>query len=291
MKEWDYHPTAFRELERAITKYDDERSGLGGELLAGSKPCSSATRSTRCRARRNLGRTRHASKAPARAISVRSDRRRAPGDETRARGRSPPPSPRLLACARAEEIGERGTFELALASGHRGRRTRRAVGRPAMAARRRTPMLDGPANDLTDKADADEVGRGGGKRLSHPWAFRARFRRSAFGWKSQPAITRVREAVSEIKKVATRASRPPSRVSPPATGAAGHSSGAVGHLVSIGLPRRLRSRPQDRAITCIMHVSRRGHGERMENDASPFPAHRRRGRPPERRVSKVRKRY
>lgn len=69
-------------------------------------------------------------------------------------------------------------------------------------------MLDGPASDVADsaKADAtvDEVGRGGGKRLSHPWAFRARFRRSAFGWKSQPAITRVREAVSEIKKVAKK---------------------------------------------------------------------------------------
>ena len=36
------------------------------------------------------------------------------------------------------------------------------------------------------------------------WAFRARFRRNAFGWKSQPAIQRVREAVSEIKKVARR---------------------------------------------------------------------------------------
>lgn len=75
-----------------------------------------------------------------------------------------------------------------------------------MAARRRRSMLDGPANDVTDRADADTtvvaVGRGGGKRLSHRWAFRDRFRRSAFGWKSQPAITRVREAVSEIKKVA-----------------------------------------------------------------------------------------
>ena len=34
MKEWDYHPTAWRELERAITKYEGERAGLGGELLA-----------------------------------------------------------------------------------------------------------------------------------------------------------------------------------------------------------------------------------------------------------------
>ncbi len=34
------------------------------------------------------------------------------------------------------------------------------------------------------------------------WEFRARFRRNAFGWKSQPAIQRIRQAVSEIKKVA-----------------------------------------------------------------------------------------
>lgn len=36
----------------------------------------------------------------------------------------------------------------------------------------------------------------------HTWTFKARFRRHAFGWRSQPAITRVREAVSEIKQVA-----------------------------------------------------------------------------------------
>ncbi|HSC27114.1 MAG TPA: hypothetical protein VLD67_07560, partial [Vicinamibacterales bacterium] len=34
------------------------------------------------------------------------------------------------------------------------------------------------------------------------WEFTRRFRRSAFGWKSRPAITRVRQAVSEIKTVA-----------------------------------------------------------------------------------------
>jgi hypothetical protein len=34
------------------------------------------------------------------------------------------------------------------------------------------------------------------------WQFKARFRRHAFGWKSQPAIQRVKEAVSEIKKAA-----------------------------------------------------------------------------------------
>jgi len=42
------------------------------------------------------------------------------------------------------------------------------------------------------------------KRDTHAWAFKARFRRHAFGWRSQPAIQRVREAVAEIKKVARR---------------------------------------------------------------------------------------
>ena len=36
------------------------------------------------------------------------------------------------------------------------------------------------------------------------WQFAGRFRRNAFGWRSQPAIQRVREAVLEIKKVARR---------------------------------------------------------------------------------------
>lgn len=40
------------------------------------------------------------------------------------------------------------------------------------------------------------------KTPAHKWQFKARFRRHAFGWRSQPAITRVKEAVSEIKKVA-----------------------------------------------------------------------------------------
>lgn len=39
---------------------------------------------------------------------------------------------------------------------------------------------------------------------SHTWVFKARFRRGAFGWKSQPAIQRVKEAVSEIRQVARR---------------------------------------------------------------------------------------
>jgi len=37
---------------------------------------------------------------------------------------------------------------------------------------------------------------------AHKWEFQARFRRRAFGWRSQPAIQRIKQAVSEIKKVA-----------------------------------------------------------------------------------------
>ena len=39
---------------------------------------------------------------------------------------------------------------------------------------------------------------------SHVWTFKPRFRRNAFGWRSQPAIARIKQAVSEIKKVARR---------------------------------------------------------------------------------------
>ena len=39
-------------------------------------------------------------------------------------------------------------------------------------------------------------------RGAHSWAFARRFRTRSFGWKSQPAIARVREAVAEIAKVA-----------------------------------------------------------------------------------------
>src|SRR5690606_40510567 len=42
------------------------------------------------------------------------------------------------------------------------------------------------------------------KASPHKWEFRARFRRHAFGWKSQPAIKRIKEAVAEIKKVARK---------------------------------------------------------------------------------------
>lgn len=38
----------------------------------------------------------------------------------------------------------------------------------------------------------------------YKWEFSARFRRGGFGWRSQPAITRVKEAVAEISKVARK---------------------------------------------------------------------------------------
>ncbi len=38
----------------------------------------------------------------------------------------------------------------------------------------------------------------------HKWAFRARFRRDAYGWRSQTPIKRIKEAVSEIKKIARK---------------------------------------------------------------------------------------
>jgi hypothetical protein len=40
------------------------------------------------------------------------------------------------------------------------------------------------------------------KHGGYSWRFKTRFRRHAFGWKSQPAITRLQEAVSEIRQVA-----------------------------------------------------------------------------------------
>lgn len=39
---------------------------------------------------------------------------------------------------------------------------------------------------------------------AHKWAFAPRFRRHAFGWRSQPAVQRVREATAELRKVAKK---------------------------------------------------------------------------------------
>jgi hypothetical protein len=42
------------------------------------------------------------------------------------------------------------------------------------------------------------------KPSRHPWEFKARFRRHAFGWRSQPAIQRIKQAFAEIKKAARK---------------------------------------------------------------------------------------
>jgi tetratricopeptide (TPR) repeat protein len=42
------------------------------------------------------------------------------------------------------------------------------------------------------------------KKVSHPWAFRTRFRARGFGWKSQPAIAALKTAVDEIAREAKR---------------------------------------------------------------------------------------
>src|SRR5512147_1781543 len=42
------------------------------------------------------------------------------------------------------------------------------------------------------------------KPAAHKWAFAPRFRLHAFGWRSQPAVQRVREATTEIQKVAKK---------------------------------------------------------------------------------------
>jgi hypothetical protein len=73
----------------------------------------------------------------------------------------------------------------------------------------------------------------------HRWQFAARFRRNAFGWRSQPAITRVREAVAEIRKVrrsngvlaAEGAVLFLEKISP-ALGQVDSSSGAIGNAVN-----------------------------------------------------------
>jgi hypothetical protein len=42
------------------------------------------------------------------------------------------------------------------------------------------------------------------RATGHKWEFKARFRRHAFGWRSQPAMGRLKEAVAEIRKAAKK---------------------------------------------------------------------------------------
>lgn len=77
---------------------------------------------------------------------------------------------------------------------------------------------------------------------AHKWAFAPRFRRNAFGWCSQPAVQRVREAVAEIRKVAKKdpalaaagAVQFLEKVSPALEQVDG-SSGAIGTVVNFAI--------------------------------------------------------
>lgn len=81
------------------------------------------------------------------------------------------------------------------------------------------------------------------------WAFRARFRRNAFGWRSAPAVTRIREAVAEIREAA----RSDPRCGAEAEGliaavAAAAGPGAAFLRASLGLPAPgASSQPSDAA--------------------------------------------
>jgi len=39
---------------------------------------------------------------------------------------------------------------------------------------------------------------------AHTWTFAPRFRRNAFGWRSDKPILRIKEAISEIKQIARK---------------------------------------------------------------------------------------
>jgi len=89
------------------------------------------------------------------------------------------------------------------------------------------------------------------------WVFQARFRRNAFGWKSEPAITRVKEAVTEIKAAARKDPRHGAegavlfleRVAPALEHVDG-SSGAMGTAVRLA------------AIHCLTEGYGFDHGQR-----------------------------
>lgn len=96
----------------------------------------------------------------------------------------------------------------------------------------------------------------------HSWAFKARFRRHAFGWRgSRLAVTRVREAVGEIRKVARKEPALAAegavvfleRVSP-ALEQVDSSSGAVGSAVN-------------RAIAALVPVIAQAPGDGATRDA------------------------
>ncbi|MEQ1917513.1 MAG: hypothetical protein ABL856_12395, partial [Gallionella sp.] len=73
---------------------------------------------------------------------------------------------------------------------------------------------------------------------AHKWQFTSRFRRNAFGWKSDAPIQRIKEAIAEIKLVAKKEPVTAAEGAvilleklPPALEQVDSSSGAVGSAV------------------------------------------------------------
>ncbi|MDX1985622.1 MAG: hypothetical protein SFV17_02950 [Candidatus Obscuribacter sp.] len=70
------------------------------------------------------------------------------------------------------------------------------------------PKADAGVNTQVKSAKAGQAQKPAKKatttQFAYKWEFKPRFRKGAFGWKSQPAISRIKEAVSEIKKVAKK---------------------------------------------------------------------------------------
>ena len=68
-------------------------------------------------------------------------------------------------------------------------------------------VIAGPGKPSTDAREPNRMrpSRAEGCEMAtaerHRWQVAARFRRNAFGWRSQPAIAWVQEAVAEIRKV------------------------------------------------------------------------------------------
>lgn len=90
----------------------------------------------------------------------------------------------------------------------------------------------------------------------HPWAFRARFRRAAFGWKgSKLAIERIHEALAEIRAVARQDTTAAAEGAvlfleklPPALNQVDSSSGALGNATP------------DQQGSSAARAARSGHG-------------------------------
>jgi len=109
---------------------------------------------------------------------------------------------------------------------------------------------------------------------AHKWAFAPRFRRHAFGWRSQPAVQRVRDALAEIQKVSKK---DPALAAagavlflekvPPALEQVDSSSGAIGTAVNHAIETCIAEAPVD-AETRDLWLERLW--EAHQNDEIPY---------------------